>query len=1513
MGKALIQSVIGRAVSILLAIAAPAALYAADPIEQNVSHETAPFWQGSLFLGQSFTANATGDLVTVSIRSNEAQTGTLTVLEGEGMSGTVLHTQNITYVESSSGSLDTITLNTPVAVTQDAVYTLKFKGHFNGHALHIARGNRYSGGVLYIGSDIFSTIDMTFAVQIADNPKVSSATYDRQTGQLAVTGVNFVANGAGDDVDTTKLTITGQGGSTHTLSNIAGVEITNATSFTVTLSGADKVAADTLLSRSGTSATDSTNYNLAFADDFITAVTDEDTSDASNTITVANPVVTLSTGSATVAENSGTSSITATLNLPSASPVTVNLAYSGTATSGTDYGAPSTSITVPAGQTSANAATGITATGDSVYEGDETIIVDISAVSGATEDGTQQQTITLTDAQTQPVVTLGTGASSISENGGSTTLTATLSHASVNNVIVNLAYSGTATSGTDYATPSSSITVSAGQTVANAATNIATINDTGYEGDETIIVDISSVSGGSESGSQRQTITITDDDNAPPVFNSFSGSLGSGLEDQAITVSFAALTAAGDESDQNGSVLAFIVKTVASGSLQIGGNPWSAIGNSVIHSAADAIWTPAQNANGTLNGFTVVAVDNQEAQSSTPVMAQFAVTSVNDSPVVTTNTTLTVNEGATATITNAALNATDADDNSADLSYSVTTASTNGRLELSTDAGVTINNFTQADIDANRLRYVHDGGETTADSFAFSLADGGEDGAQAATGVFTVTVNAVNDDPALSGLPTSITVTEDLAGNVDLSAATFTDVDAGANSISLSLTVAAGSLSASNAGGVTVSGSGTTSLTLNGSAANIDSFLNSVSSIQYTGAANANGNNATTLSVTANDAGNAGAGGGTNVALGSVAIHITAVNDGPSVAANTALPVNEGATATITNAALNITDVDDNSAGLTFSVTSVPANGRLELSTNAGVTINSFSQADIDANRLRYVHDGSETVSDSFGFSVADGGEDGTQAATGNFSLTVNPVNDTPAISGDPVLMVVVDTRYSFTPSATDAERDTLSFSIANKPSWATFDGNTGTLHGMPKSGDAETIRNITISVSDGTATVSLPAFDLLVIELEDDESGTTVNEVVSGNRVFTNPNVTPSGVIDGGFLAGQVTNNGLIRDVTLVSGTRIEGGALSGTIIGGGSTPALISNANITPGTKLENVVISANTTLGADVQLGSNVRFESLDNIPSGVELTGAMATLDWNNGDLRVVVDLQSSILTSANGNPDTSLIHSIQLPDGYAPDSYSVDQNADNGEIEVAANNMRSTLLPVRVSMADPDAEEGTFINDDGDIEFVTGSRRVVVSYPVLQDKSAFTAFLASFGLDSSYDTRANLVARPRAPAETAQQRGNGQVSALSANFYYMARPDVMAVAAEPGKAPGTYFEAVPGLAGATLITLVFADDNGKLMQQNVVPVPADWMLLKEGLTAMPDTSAIRIDPLGIISVSFPGQTVRGHSGFDVVRDAQHLAQPDQVVFQSAGDLNQDGNDDYWVIYPTGDRQALLIFP
>ena len=52
-----------------------------------------------------------------------------------------------------------------------------------------------------------------------------------------------------------------------------------------------------------------------------------------------------------------------------------------------------------------------------------------------------------------------------------------------------------------------------------------------------------------------------------------------------------------------------------------------------------------------------------------------------------------------------------------------------------------------------------------------------------------------------------------------------------------------------------------------------------------------------------------------------------------------------------------------------------------------------FTQTDIDGGALSYVHDGSETLSDGFGYEVSDGlftisGE--------SFEITVAPVNDAP-------------------------------------------------------------------------------------------------------------------------------------------------------------------------------------------------------------------------------------------------------------------------------------------------------------------------------------------------------------------------------------------------------------------------------------------------------------------------------------------------------------------------------------
>jgi hypothetical protein len=87
--------------------------------------------------------------------------------------------------------------------------------------------------------------------------------------------------------------------------------------------------------------------------------------------------------------------------------------------------------------------------------------------------------------------------------------------------------------------------------------------------------------------------------------------------------------------------------------------------------------------------------------------------------------------------------------------------------------------------------------------------------------------------------------------------------------------------------------------------------------------------------------------------------------------------------------------------------------------------------------------------------------------------------NSAPTISGTPVKTANVGTSYTFTPAAADANRDTLSFSVDNKPSWATFNTATGQLAGTPNA--ASTYANIVIRVSDGKAATALPAFSIAV------------------------------------------------------------------------------------------------------------------------------------------------------------------------------------------------------------------------------------------------------------------------------------------------------------------------------------------------------------------------------------------------------------------------------------------------
>ncbi len=96
---------------------------------------------------------------------------------------------------------------------------------------------------------------------------------------------------------------------------------------------------------------------------------------------------------------------------------------------------------------------------------------------------------------------------------------------------------------------------------------------------------------------------------------------------------------------------------------------------------------------------------------------------------------------------------------------------------------------------------------------------------------------------------------------------------------------------------------------------------------------------------------------------------------------------------------LNEGDPDDSGAGLIYTLTGDVSNGTLKLNGTALNVSDTFTQADIDAGLVTYDHDDSETTTDSFDFSLADGGEDGSTPATGTFSINITPVNDAPTVS----------------------------------------------------------------------------------------------------------------------------------------------------------------------------------------------------------------------------------------------------------------------------------------------------------------------------------------------------------------------------------------------------------------------------------------------------------------------------------------------------------------------------------
>jgi len=252
---------------------------------------------------------------TITDATYDSDTGVLTVagtnLFSKVGSANDVNISTLTFTGGTGNTTYTITSATDVEVTSATSFSVTLSGADKTQvdALLDQIGTTSTGSSTYnlagadnwlAGADAATNIaDATNAITVSINPKVTSATYNATAGVLTVTGTNIQVNSGANDINASKLTLTGEGSATYTLTDTADVNRSSVTQFTLTLSATDKAALNQIINKDGTSSTNATTYNLAVADDWNTNVTAGDTSDTtSNAVTVSNtpiPSITSST------------------------------------------------------------------------------------------------------------------------------------------------------------------------------------------------------------------------------------------------------------------------------------------------------------------------------------------------------------------------------------------------------------------------------------------------------------------------------------------------------------------------------------------------------------------------------------------------------------------------------------------------------------------------------------------------------------------------------------------------------------------------------------------------------------------------------------------------------------------------------------------------------------------------------------------------------------------------------------------------------------------------------------------------------------------------------------------------------------------------------------------------------------------------------------------------------------------------------------------------------------------
>ena len=345
--------------------------------------------------------------------------------------------------------------------------------------------------------------------------------------------------------------------------------------------------------------------------------------------------------------------------------------------------------------------------------------------------------------------------------------------------------------------------------------------------------------------------------------------------------------------------------------------------------------------------------------------------------------------------------------------------------------------------------------------------------------------------------------------------------------------------------------------------------------------------------------------GAASASLPAFSITVIASNRAPVISGSPATSIEAGQAF-----AFLPTASDADGQALTFSIVNRPAWASFNTTTGRLSGIPTAAQAGSYAN---------------VSISVSDGA---AQASLAPFTIVVTAPNRPPVISGSPATSATVGQAYTFTPTASDPDGQALTFSIANRPSWATFNTGTGRLNGTPAAGNVGSHSGIVISVSDGTNSTSLPAFTLTVQTGANQApviGGTPGTSVTAGQAYAFTPTASDP---DGQTLTFSISNRPAWASFNTSNG-RLSGTPAAADV---GSYAGIV--ISVSDGTA--SVSLPAFTLTVQQVQLGSaTIRWTPPTEDTSGAPLTdlrGYRILYGTSRTNLNQTLELPNAGLTS-----------------------------------------------------------------------------------------------------------------------------------------------------------------------------------------------------------------------------------------------------------------------------------------